>query len=125
MTDLFDPRFPLARTGLIGSPIERDDRIQRSPETLWAARMHPGARWMVLDGLNPMLAEDGPDIAWLRRSEVPEAAVEVYLGLDDGSPRFAVAASAAGLPGTPVDARRAAMLMDDGRAAIIDRKSVV
>ena len=38
MTDLFAPRFPLARTGLIGSPIERDDRIQRSPETLWAAR---------------------------------------------------------------------------------------
>ncbi|WP_374593406.1 NAD(+) diphosphatase [Sphingosinicella sp.] len=119
MTDIFDPRFPLAHTGLIGSPIERDDRIQRSPETLWAARMHPGARWMVLDGLNPLLDEDGPDIAWLRRSEVPEAAVEVYLGLEDGNPRFAVTASATGLSGTPVDARRAAMLMDDGRAAII------
>ncbi|MBW7934600.1 MAG: hypothetical protein H3C62_13550 [Gemmatimonadaceae bacterium] len=119
MTSLFEPRFPVAHTGFIGSPIERDDRIQRSPETLWAARMHPGARWMVLDGLNPLLAEDGPNIAWLRRSEVPEASVEVYLGLEDGSPRFAVGASAAGLPGAPVDARRAAMLMDDGRAAII------
>lgn len=120
MTTLFDRPFTPAHTGLVGSPIDRDDRIRRDKEALWAARMHPGARWMLLDNLEPLVdTSNGVDIQWLRRSEIPDDALTVFLGLDDDLPRFAVAASAAGLPGEVIDPRRAAASMDDGRAAIV------
>jgi NAD+ diphosphatase len=120
MTTLFDRPFVPVHTGLVGSPIDRDDRIRRDEEALWAARMHPDARWLLLNRLDPLcdMSAD-PDIYWLRRSELPDTTVEVFLGLDDGLPRFAVAASADDLPGQTLDPRRAAAAMDDGRAAII------
>lgn len=119
MTSLFDRPFTPARTGLIGSPIDRDDRIRRDKEALWAARMHPGARWLLLDNLEPLMDTNGIDIQWLRRSEVPAEALTVFLGLENDMPRFAVAGSAADLPGEVVDPRRAAASMDDGRGAIV------
>ena len=120
MTTVFDRPFNAARTGLVGSSIDRDDRIRRDKEALWAARMHPGARWMLLNGLEPLVdTSDGVDIQWLRRSELPDTEVEVFLGLDGDLPRFAVAGSAEGLAGTTIDTRRAAASMDDGRAAIV------
>jgi NAD+ diphosphatase len=120
MTCLFDRSFVPAHTGLVGSPIDRDDRIRRDEEALWAARMHPDARWLLLNRLCPLCdMSAGPDICWLRRSELPDTQIEVFLGLDGGRPRFAIAASADGLAGETLDPRRAAAAMDDGRAAII------
>jgi NAD+ diphosphatase len=119
MTTLFDRPFTPARTGLVGSPIDRDDRIRRDREALWAARMHPSARWLLLDGLSPLIDTSTADIRWLRRAELPELSVEVFLGLDGDAPRFAAAGPAAADLGEAIDARRAAASMDDGRAAII------
>jgi NAD+ diphosphatase len=119
VSSLFDRPFVPSHVGLVGSPLDRDDRIRRDPEALWAARVHPRARWLLLNGLEPLCDAEGTGLRWLRRSELPEAAAEVFLGLDGDEPRFAISASGDGLDGTLLDARRAAAAMDDGRAAMI------
>lgn len=115
--DAFTAPLPALHVGLTGSPLDRADEIRRDAQALHAMRMHPQARWLVLDGLRPVLAADG-DLLWVRRSEAPEGA-EIFLGIEGTAPRFAVAGPADGLDGTATDARMAAMQLDDGRAAII------
>ncbi len=122
MKTLFDRPFVTAPTAFTNSPIDRDDEIRRDPDALWAAKMHPGARWMLLDELKPLISmDDGASIVWLRRSEVPADALSVFLGLEDGNPRFAVAASADGLAGTVMDTRAAAAQLVNGHAATLAR----
>ena len=104
--------------GLTGSPLDRADHIRRDAGAVIALRSRPDARWLVLDDLNPVLTPAN-DILWAYRSDVPHDAVSVFLGLDGDAPRFAAAASAVELDGTAVDARQAATLLGDGRAAII------
>ena len=114
--DPFVAPMPAFSVGFSGSPLDRADDLRRDAQTIAAARMDPGARWLVLDGLNPVMA-DG-DLLWLRKSQAPRGG-DVFLGLDGDAPRFAVAGSAAGLDGEPVEARAAAMTLGDGRAEIL------
>lgn len=119
--DPFTAPLPPLTLGFIGNRLDRDDRIRRDPEALWAMTMHPQARWLVLDSLNPAVRGEGDDfdLLWVRRSEAPTGD-QVFLGVDEaGVPRFAVAGSAAGLDGTAMDARAAAMQLGDARAGIV------
>ncbi len=124
MTDLFAGAGPMP-TGLTGSPLDRADHLRRDPAALVPLRADPAARWLVFDTLRPLMtAGDTPDFQWLHRSELPADALSVFLGLaPDGSPRFAAATSAApiieALGGRTMDARAAAQLLGDGRAAIL------
>lgn len=119
--DPFAADLAIAPVGFTGSTLDRADRLRRDPQAIWAATTHPGARWLVLDGLKPVMnvRNDSLDLLWLRRSEVPEGGTHVLLGLDDGMPRFAIAASSVGLPGTAMEARAVAAQLSDGRAQIV------
>ncbi len=127
MTDPF-AGWKVPPVGLTGSPLDRADHLRRDPGAMVALRSRPDARWLVLDDLSPVLTKgDAPDILWAYRSDVPHDAVSVFLGLegskDGGAPRFAAAAKGdelvADFGGQVVEARAAAMLLGDGRAAII------
>ncbi|MFC3714209.1 NAD(+) diphosphatase [Sphingoaurantiacus capsulatus] len=120
----FDPfTAPLSavHVGFTGNRIDRDDRIRRDPETLWAMTMDPTARWLVLDDLRPLAraTADSVELAWVRRSEAPRGDT-VFLGVDaEGTPRFAVAGSAAGLDGEPMDARALATRLSGDQAGLV------
>lgn len=127
MTDPFAGWTPTA-AGITGSPLDRADHLRRDPATMVALRARADARWLVMDGLKPVLtAGDPPDILWAHRSDVPHDAVSVFLGLagaaEDHAPRFAAAASGAELVadfgGRIVDGRAAAVQLGDCRAAIM------
>lgn len=111
--------------GFTGSPLDRADHLRRDGEAIAAARLHPAARFLVLDELKPVIdvSRGGFDLFWARRSEAPDGEW-VFLGLDaDGAPRFAVAGPAKEIledfEAEAVDARAAAMRLGDGRAAIV------
>jgi NAD+ diphosphatase len=120
---LFDQLPPL--TGLTGSPLDRADHLRRDPASVIALRSRPDARWLVLDDLRPLMsASEPPELFWAHRSDIPRDAPSVFLGLTpDGAPRFAAAAPATDLiadfGGRTLDARAAAQLLGDGRAAIL------
>jgi NAD+ diphosphatase len=112
-------RSSLGPLGFTGGPLDRADHLRRDAAAIQAARMHPSARFLILDDLKPLLTEGG-DLFWARRSEVPEGML-LFLGLDaEGAPRFAVdGAPDDDLPGRAMDARHAGALLGDGRAAIV------
>ena len=120
--DPFTVPLPPLALGFTGNRLDRDDRIRRDPEALWAMTMNPEARWLVLDELQPVMQTDGAslDIYWARRSEAPRGEA-VFLGLDaEGAPRFAVAGKASELDGgEPMEARAVAMRLADARAGIV------
>ncbi len=119
MTDPFDG-WHVPVTGLTGSPLDRADHLRRDAAAMITLRADRDARWLVMDNLNPVLTKDErPDIFWAWRSDVPHDAPSVFLGLDGEKPRFATAAPIDELDGVAMDARQAAMLLGDGRAAII------
>lgn len=120
--DLFTTPLPVPPVGFTGSPLNRSDEIRRDPEALWATRMRPDARWLILDDLCPVMTGEGAgfDLRWTRRSEAPQGGVEVFLGLSNDGPRFAVAGKVGDLDdGEAVDARAVAMRLGDDRAAIV------
>ncbi|MBV7255701.1 NAD(+) diphosphatase [Pacificimonas sp. WHA3] len=90
--------------------------MRRDPQAVFAARMHPGARWLPFDQLKPLIDDDR--LGWIRRSDLADEALEIFLGLDDGMPRFAAAMSAEGLDGEARDVRAAAMTLSPADAAI-------
>ena len=106
--------------GFTGSPLDRADHLRRDPAAMQAARMHPSARFLILDELKPLMTADGQDLFWARRSEAP-AGTTLFLGLTmDGAPRFAVDGHADDdLEAQAMDARRAGALLGDGRSAIL------
>ncbi|WP_419814683.1 NAD(+) diphosphatase [Glacieibacterium sp.] len=113
--------------GFTGSPLDRVDAMRKDAGAVIAARSSPLARWIIFDGLNPvMTATDAPDrmdIAWGYRSDIPHDAVSIFLGMDGDAPRFAVAASAECVNGVAIDARQAGTVLvasaDPGRAGIV------
>ncbi|MGB7404660.1 MAG: NADH pyrophosphatase zinc ribbon domain-containing protein, partial [Pacificimonas sp.] len=119
MTDIFARAFAPAPTGFTGAPLDRVDDIRRDPDLLWAARMRPDARWLAFDELKPMLTDAGDAIAWQRRIDLPDDVESVFLGLEDGAPRFAVGALGEDMEGEVTDARAAAMRMPASEAATI------
>ena len=90
------------RPGFTGAVLDRADRLRSDPAALTAAAADPAARLLVLEGLDPAVA-DGR-LKWR-----PVGAGEgelVLLGLEAGAPRFAA------LPAGPTEgARRVPALM--------------
>jgi|TARA_R100000501_G_scaffold5804_1_gene12837 NAD+ diphosphatase len=125
MADFFTRSFTPAATGFCGSRIDRADHMRRDPQAVAAARMHPGARWLPFDTLRPLLADGA--LLWIDRAQIPADALEVFLGLEDGAPRFAIALPArvtesltSGNPAAEAqDARGAAMTLPADQAAIV------
>ncbi len=97
MTDWFADPVPVAFTG---SPLDRADALRKNDAAMVAARADRAARWLVLDDLNPVV-DEGDALRWFARDEVPADGVHVFLGLADGAPRFAVAATGLGRAGDP------------------------
>ncbi len=95
--------------GFTGGTLDRADRVRHEPDLLAAALADPGARLLVLDGLDPLL-DDAGRLTW---TGLDAAAGELlFLGYDEGAPRFAAA-----LPdGTAVPAGRSPALF-----AMLDR----
>jgi NAD+ diphosphatase len=112
-------------TGFTGSRLDRADAMRRDPAALVALRARADARWLVLDGLNPVIRPgEAPQILWAYRSDVPHNALSVLLGVEpDGAPRFAAAAPADELVsdfgGQVMDARAAGGLLPAHQAALV------
>ena len=120
MTDFFaGPAVPMV--GFTGSKLDRADALRKDTGAMVAARADPSARWLVFDDLRPVMK--GDELVWAYRSDVPHDAPSVFLGFDDGRPRFAAAASGEDLDGEPVDARQAGTVLaagaDPGQAGIV------
>ena len=93
MTDWFAQ--PVPAVGFTGSPLDRADAMRKDDAAMIMARADRAARWLVLDDLRPVV-DDGDTLRWFTRDEVPGDALTVFLGLDEGAPRFAVAATGLG-----------------------------
>ncbi|EMD82938.1 NAD(+) diphosphatase [Pacificimonas flava] len=118
MVDFFDRPFTAAATGFTGSALDRADAMRGDEQAVFAARMHPGARWLMLDDLRPHCTADGA-LHWARRADLPEDAEHVFLGLQDGLPRFACAGCYGDDDAAPQDARAAAMHLPAGDGAVL------
>lgn len=71
--------------GFTGNTLDRADRVRHEPELLEAALAHAEARLLVLDGLDPVLDEDGR-LTW---ADLAGARGELlFLGYDQDIPRF-------------------------------------
>ncbi len=86
--------------GFTGALIDRGDAIRQSPERLADAMASLSARLLRLDGIDP---EDGGNglLAWGSLAEAAPDADLIFLGLEQGKPRFAAMPPA----GVAVDAR--------------------
>ncbi len=75
--------------GFTGGTLDRADHLRSDSDALAGLRAHPSARILLLEGLDPVAADVG-GLGW--RAPVPSDAGKdwVFLGLDDGEPRFAV-----------------------------------
>jgi NAD+ diphosphatase len=71
---------PPPRIAFAGSGLDRADHVRASPERL-AALMDWRARLLKLDGLDPVLSEDGT-LAWGSLADADPASELVFLGLD-------------------------------------------
>ena len=119
MPSFFDRPFTPAPVGFTGARIDRADDMRRNAEAIFAARMHPGARWLLLDGLKPHCTPEGR-LFWSRRSELPDDAGEaIFLGMEDGAPRFACAGACEDGEVRAYDARGAAAHLPADEAAIV------
>ncbi len=100
------------------SPLDRAAHLRRDEAWLATARNAPEARFAVFHTLRPLLHGDA--IGWLASGDVPASSSAIFLGLEDGAPRFAVevADEAAG-DGKFVDLRSAAMRISQGDSAIL------
>lgn len=111
-------------TGFTGNKLDRADEIRRDAAALIAMRARADARWLVLDGLNPVVRPgETPAILWAYRSDIPHDALSIFLGVGAEGPRFAAAAPSAELVadfgGKLLDARAAGALLPAHEAAIV------
>lgn len=74
--------------GFTGSPLDRVDAARADPERIagWAGSL--SARLLALDGLDPVLGDNGA-LTWRSLAEADPASALIFLGLIDGKPRFA------------------------------------
>ncbi len=106
--------------GFTGSPIDRAEAIRRDETAIAAARDDPAARFLLLDGLRPVMDVSGPApvLGWVAAADVPDPGAAVLLGFEGAVPRFAVAGPAPARL-RAIDARTAAMQADLASGAII------
>ena len=74
--------------GFTGSPLDRADHLRTDENALLALRRDPAARALLLRGLDPITGDDG-GIGWRPLDADDHARELLFLGLDDGAPRFA------------------------------------
>ena len=79
--------------GLTGSPLDRADHLRENPEAIAELRSSLSARLLLLDGLEPSLAEDG-GLAWGSLADAPAETELALLGFIDSKPRFVALAAA-------------------------------
>ncbi len=85
-------------TGFTGSPLDRVDHLRADPQALADLQSSLRARLLLLNGLDPVPAEDG-GLSWGSLAEAPADAELALLGLIDGSPRYVALTGAK--PGPP------------------------
>lgn len=73
--------------GFTGSTLDRADHLRRDPDALVSAMADRGARLLVLDGIDPVLDDQGR-LCWTSLAEAREESDLLLLGLEDGRPRF-------------------------------------
>lgn len=78
----------MLRPGFTGSPLDRADTLRNDPDAFAAARADWRARLLRLDGIDPVLDDQGR-LSWGSLAEVPETSELLLLGLIDGRPHFA------------------------------------
>ncbi|MEM6531599.1 MAG: NAD(+) diphosphatase [Myxococcota bacterium] len=91
--ELFTAPVAPSAVGLVGSTLDRADAMRRDPEAVNAARKDPKTRWLLFNALNPLVV-DG-QVARVQGDALPDLGESVFLGLEDGQPRFAAVADAA------------------------------
>lgn len=112
--------------GFTGALIDRADAIRSDPEQLAAAMQSLSARLLRLDGIDPQAERDGM-LAWGSMAEADPAADLLFLGVENGRPRFAALPP----PGLAIDARSRScwrvlpMLADDQVALYGAARSLV
>jgi NAD+ diphosphatase len=74
--------------GFEGGTLDRADQVRTNPARLAQALADPGARLLVLDGLDPMAGEDG-DLAWASLPRGASLQQLILLGVDERGPVFA------------------------------------
>ncbi len=86
--------------GFTGARIDRADAIRSQPDAIADAMASLSARLLLLDGIDPR-ADDRGQLAWGSLAVADPDAELVFLGLEDGRPRFAALPA----PGSAIDAR--------------------
>jgi NAD+ diphosphatase len=71
--------------GFTGNSLDRADRVRHEPALLEAALADDAARLLVLDGLDPVLDDEGR-LTWTKLSEA--SGEPLFLGYEGGAPRF-------------------------------------
>lgn len=73
--------------GFSGYPLNRADDMRNDSAALGTLRQHAGARALRLDGLIPVLSDDGA-LIWDPIDQIAPDAPLILLGLDDDRPHF-------------------------------------
>ena len=74
--------------GLTGSPLDRADALRQNPDALAAAMSDWRSRLLRLDGIDPVLDNDG-GLSWGSLAEADDRAELLLLGLEEGRAHFA------------------------------------
>ncbi len=120
--DPFTAPLMIEGIGFVGSPLDRADQLRTDVAKMQAMRDGPGARFLALQDLKPVLdvSQGRPRLLWLERNDVPADATTVFLGLQGEIPHFASAVpSSVTMPGRALEARTAAMQMAAADTAVI------
>jgi NAD+ diphosphatase len=84
-----------AATGFTGSPLDRVDHIRSDPEAYTALLGNWRARVLKLDGLDPVVADEG-GLDWSSLADVADDAELILLGIADDRPHFVPLTNAKG-----------------------------
>lgn len=77
----------LPPAGFTGSPLDRTDENRPNDDQIAAWRVHPDARVLLLEGLDPGVTAQG-GLLWQPMSAIESGEPIIFLGLDEGRPRF-------------------------------------
>lgn len=103
--------------GFTGSRLDRTDEDRPRDEVIAAYRHRDDARVMLLDALDPVIAPDG-GLLWLPVSSIDPGMPLLFLGLDEGAPRFVASGTEAGGEGYRQSIFRVIGGLTGGEAAI-------
>lgn len=105
--------------GFTGNTLNRAEALRRDEAALSALAQHAASRLLPFVALDPLVHEN--ELGWIPLAGALTLEECVFLGLDaDGVGHFTAQVTAeSGLPGSAVNARAAAQMFGDSRAAII------